>query len=173
MTIELGSDLKGSILDIGGGGEAVIGQVYGGRVTAIDNRREELDEAPDCCTKLLMDAEELSFPDGSFDNVTFFYTLMYMTEETQRRAIFEAARVLAPNGTLSIWDCDIGSAYPDPFIVDLDIRSGDKTIRTSYGIVKKDAQSSRSVLRILEDAGLSIVFLKEEDGQFYIRCGKY
>lgn len=73
MIINIDYDLKGSILDIGGGGEAIIGQMYGDRVTAIDNRQEELDEAPNCCTKLLMDAEKLSFFDGSFDNVTFFY----------------------------------------------------------------------------------------------------
>ena len=77
MIINIDYDLKGSILDIGGGGEAIIGQMYGDKVTAIDNRQEELDEAPNCCTKLLMDAEKLSFFDGSFDNVTFFYTLMY------------------------------------------------------------------------------------------------
>lgn len=87
MTIEIKEKLDGSILDIGGGGEAVIGQIYKDRVTAIDNRQEELDEAPDCCIKQLMDATELLFPDNSFDNVTFFYTLMYMTEETQRKSI--------------------------------------------------------------------------------------
>ncbi len=56
MIIEIDSNLKGSILDIGGGGEAVIGQMYGNRVIAIDNSQEEIDEAPDCCTTLLMDA---------------------------------------------------------------------------------------------------------------------
>ena len=110
MIINIDYDLKGSILDIGGGGEAIIGQVYGDRVTAIDNRQEELDEAPNCCTKLLMDAEKLSFFDGSFDNVTFFYTLMYMSEETQRKAIFEATRVLKTGGIMCIWDCAISSA---------------------------------------------------------------
>ena len=74
MTIEIKEKLTGSILDIGGGGEAVIGQIYKDRVTAIDNCKEELEEAPDCCSKQLMDATELSFPDDSFDNVTFFYT---------------------------------------------------------------------------------------------------
>ena len=51
MVVEINSDLKGSILDIGGGGEAVIGLIYGNRVTAIDNCQEEIDEAPDCCTR--------------------------------------------------------------------------------------------------------------------------
>ena len=50
------SELKGTILDIGGGGEGIIGRVYGQQVTAIDNRQEELDGAPDNGHKLLMDA---------------------------------------------------------------------------------------------------------------------
>lgn len=111
MTIEIKEKLDGSILDIGGGGEAVIGQIYKDRVTAIDNRQEELDEAPDCCIKQLMDATELLFPDNSFDNVTFFYTLMYMTEETQRKSICEAARVLKAGKMMNIWDCDIRCTY--------------------------------------------------------------
>ena len=172
MTVEMKSDLNGSILDIGGGGEAVIGQIYGGRVTAVDNCQEELDGAPDCCTKLLADAEELPFPDASFDNVTFFYTLMYMTKETQGKAIGEGARVLKDGGTMCVWDCSILSAYPDPFVVELDIRTVNQMIRTSYGIVKRDAQSSDSIRRLLEDAGLHIVSLKEEDGQFRFRCRK-
>ena len=44
MTIEIKETLTGSILDIGGGGEAVIGQIYKDRVTAIDNCEEELEE---------------------------------------------------------------------------------------------------------------------------------
>ena len=172
MVVEINSDLKGSILDIGGGGEAVIGQIYGNRVTAIDNCQEEIDEAPDCCTKLLMDARKLSFHDGSFDNVTFFYTLMYMTKETQRKAICEAARVLKAKGKMCIWDCTILSAYPDPFVVDLDIQTVNKRIHTSYGIVKQDTQSSDSVSQLLKDAGLHIISLNAEGGQFSIQCIK-
>lgn len=56
MTIEIKETLTGSILDIGGGGEAVIGQIYKDRVTAIDNCEEELEEAPDCCSKQLTGA---------------------------------------------------------------------------------------------------------------------
>ena len=172
MTIEIKENLDGSILDIGGGGEAVIGQIYKDRVTAIDNRQEELDEAPDCCRKQLMDATELLFPDNSFDNVTFFYTLMYMTEETQRKSICEAVRVLKAGKLMNIWDCDIRSAYPEPFIVDLDIRNDNHTIHTGYGIVKKDTQSSDSIIHILEQAGLSIECFQKKDGQFHIQCKK-
>ena len=172
MTIEIKENLIGSILDIGGGGEAVIGQIYKDRVTAIDNCKEELEEAPDCCSKQLMDATELSFPDDSFDNVTFFYTLMYMTAENQQKSICEAARVLRTGKQMYIWDCDIRSAYPEPFMIDLDIRIGNRKIHTTYGIVKKDAQSLDSVVHLLKDAELRIESLQKNDGQFYIRCKK-
>ena len=45
--IILEHELEGSILDIGGGGEGTIGRLYGTQVIAIDNRQEELDEAPE------------------------------------------------------------------------------------------------------------------------------
>ena len=89
MKITLKKELTGSILDIGGGGEGIIGRLYGSRVTAIDNRQEELDEAPDTCTKLCMDATTLAFADESFDAVTAFYSLLFMTAGEQERAIAE------------------------------------------------------------------------------------
>lgn len=172
MKIEIEASLIGSILDIGGGGEAVIGQIYGHRVIAIDNMQEELDEAPNCCQKQLMDAVNMSFADQSFDNVTFFYSLMYMTEETQQKAINEAARVLKKDGIACIWDSDIQSAYPDPFSVDLDICSGQIAVHTSYGIVKDESQDSVTILRFLKQANLSVESLQEANGHFYIQCRK-
>ena len=59
MKIILKKELSGRILDIGGGGEAVIGRLYREQVTAIDNRQEELDEAPSGFEKVLMDATDL------------------------------------------------------------------------------------------------------------------
>ena len=51
MKLQLERTLTGRILDIGGGGECVMGRLYGARVTAIDHSREELDEAPNVCEK--------------------------------------------------------------------------------------------------------------------------
>ena len=45
-TLWLTQALTGSILDVGGGGEGIIGRRYGPAVTVIDNCQEELDEAP-------------------------------------------------------------------------------------------------------------------------------
>lgn len=83
MKLSLQKDLAGPILDLGGGGEGVIGLIYGGQVTAIDNRQEELDEAPEGPVKLVMDAAALAFADGSFQTVTAFFSLMYMDRATQ------------------------------------------------------------------------------------------
>lgn len=171
--IEIKANLVGTILDIGGGGEAVIGQIYGNKVLAIDIIQEELDEAPDCCQKQLMDATNLQFADESFDNVTFFYSLMYMTEDVQRKSIQEAVRVLKCGGNICIWDSDIDSAYPEPFVVNLDICSGDSAIHTSYGIIKQGKQSSESILQFLKNAGISVGLFQKENGQFYIECKKY
>ena len=52
--IILRKELKGSILDIGGGGEAFIGRTYGEQVVAIDHSQEELDEAPSGFKKILI-----------------------------------------------------------------------------------------------------------------------
>ena len=54
MTILLSKSIAGKILDIGGG-EGVIGRLYGKQVVAIDKRQDELDEAPGGFQKLLMD----------------------------------------------------------------------------------------------------------------------
>ena len=172
MTVEIRKDITGSILDIGGGGECVIGRIFGAQATAIDSSQDELDEAPDCCEKLLMDAAALSFADDSFDNAAFFYSLMFMNSDTQRKAIAEAVRVLKPGGKLYVWDCDIVSAYPDPFTVDLDIVSDQLSVHTTYGIIKDGKQDSNTILRYLADAGLDTVHIEKKNGQFFIRCLK-
>jgi len=112
-TLWLTQELTGSILDVGGGGEGVIGRLYGPSVTIIDHCQEELDEAPCSCPKLLMDAASLAFTDASFENVTFFYSLMYMNRPVQKAALVEAVRVLKPGGRLLLWDCEIACAYPE------------------------------------------------------------
>lgn len=166
--IELRKELSGRILDIGGGGEGIIGRLYRDQVIAIDNRQEELDEAPDGFEKVLMDATDLKFEDASFDHATFFFTLMFMGSDEQRGAIAEAARVLKPGGELHIWDCDIVSAYPEPFCVDVDIRLPKEEIHTTYGIGKLDRQSMESISSLCVDAGLTPIRKASEENSFHL-----
>ena len=164
--IHLERPLVGRILDIGGGGEGIIGRVYGQSVTAIDCRQEELDEAPDCCTKLCMDAAQLQFGNGSFDHATFFFSLLYMDTDTQQKAICEAARVLRPGGTITIWDCAVASAYPKPFLIELEIGANGEQVHTTYGVVKQGTQSADAFLGMCRAAGLTLR-AREENGNTF------
>ncbi len=165
-------ELNGRILDIGGGGEGIIGRLYGNQVTAIDQYQEELEEFPDCCEKVQMDAANLLYQDGFFDHVTFFYSLMYMDEVTQRQALREAARVCKKGGKILVWDCQIESAYPQPFLTELTIHLPGQTITTTYGIVKLGKQSLETLTDICRQCGLDIVFTNRKDGHFHIACKK-
>ena len=172
--LKLGKDLSGSILDLGGGGEGIIGRIYRDQVTAIDNRQEELDEAPDGpAAKLLMDAAVLAFPDCAFQHVTAFFSFMYMSHGTQARAISEAARVLYPGGSLHIWDADISTAFPAPFLAELEIDAAGDMVRTTYGVIDPDArQNSAHFIALCQTAGLHLADCREWDGVFYLRFVK-
>lgn len=71
----------GWILDIGGGGEGIIGRLKGSQVVAIDLFAWGMRRTPPGPLKLVMDAADLKFIDGSFGTVTSFFTLMYMNPE--------------------------------------------------------------------------------------------
>lgn len=172
MKISLKKELEGSILDIGGGGEGVIGQIYGKQVIAIDNRQEELEETVGECEKRLMDATNLQFETAAFDHVTSFFTLMYMDKASQKQAINEAVRVLKPGGLLHIWDTDIESAYPEPFLVELDIDAAGKQIQTTYGIGKSDGQDMDFFISLCEADGMMLMEQKSDSGYFYLKLKK-
>lgn len=142
MHITLKKEITGSVLDVGGGGEGVIGRVYKEQVTAIDNEQQELDEAPDCCRKVLMDARSLEFQNESFENATDFYSFMYMSTDTKEKAVSEISRVLKPGGRLYIWDAEVVSAEKEPFLADLYIDAAGEKIQTTYGIMGDDIAQS-------------------------------
>lgn len=171
-TLWLTQELTGSILDVGGGGEGVIGRLYGPSVTIIDHCQEELDEAPCSCRKLRMDASSLSFAGASFENVTFFYSLMYMNRPVQSAAIAEAVRVLKPGGRLLLWDCEIACAYPEPFLAELDVRWAQERVCTTYGVVKSDPQSMEDFLNLCRGNGLTLLKTETASGHFYLEFRK-
>ncbi len=90
---------EGLILDIGSGGQGVIGRLKGEQVIAIDPNKLELQGAADGPLKIIMDATDLKFLDESFNTVTSFYTLMYIKEEESHKQVFgEVYRVLKQGG---------------------------------------------------------------------------
>src|SRR5579864_4997675 len=64
---------SGYILDIGGGGEGIIGLMKPSQVIAIDLSKQELEDAPAGPLKIIMDATDLKFLDTSFDTATAFF----------------------------------------------------------------------------------------------------
>lgn len=133
---------------------------------------QELDEAPCSCRKLRMDASSLSFAGASFENVTFFYSLMYMNRPVQSAALADAVRVLKPGGRLLLWDCEITSAYPEPFLAELDIRWAQERICTTYGVVKSDPQSMEDFLNLCRGNGLTLLKAETASGHFYLEFRK-
>lgn len=171
IEIVLNKAINGSILDIGGGGEGVIGRIYQSKVTAIDNRQDELDEAPEGFVKLLMDACSLEFSNDTFDNVTLFYTLMYIEKEQHNKVIQEAYRVLENGGDLYIWDANIIEA--NPFLVHLNIDANGSIVNTTYGIYKENAfQDDKYFKSICENVGFNLVEEFIDNNQFYLRFKK-
>jgi SAM-dependent methyltransferase len=92
---------EGVILDIGGGGEGVIGQLNGLQVVDIDER-EPLD-APPGPLKLVMDARKLTFVPDSFNTANVFFTFMYIKGPDRETVLQQIRRVLKPGGRLLIW----------------------------------------------------------------------
>ncbi len=128
----------GFILDIGGGGEGIIGLLKGQEVIALDLRKEELEEAPPGPLKIVMDAKELQFLDGAFGTATAFFSLMYLkSREDQQKVLAEVFRVLRSGGQFLIWDASVPQRpegeESDIYVVMLSVSVADQTIGTGYG----------------------------------------
>lgn len=155
------------ILDIGGGGEGYIGQLYGNKVVAIDKSKSELEETQNEALKIVMDGTQLTFLDSSFEVVTLFYSLMYMDENTKKDVLKEAVRVLKENGIVDIWDMHIpvyDGSDKDIIIGRLKVNCDGEITETGYGVIMENRQQSLETLQmLLEDLGLSKRICKASD----------
>ncbi|MBM7614337.1 class I SAM-dependent methyltransferase [Alkaliphilus hydrothermalis] len=160
------------ILDIGGGGEGVIGLCYGKNVVAIDPRKDELEEAPDGPLKIVMDARELSFLENSFDAVTSFFTLMYISKKEHEKVFNEIYNVLKKDGEFVLWDTIIpkyDGDGKDIFVIQLEIITPAKLLKTGYGVSRKDTeQDIEYFVKLGQKIGFNVIKREKQDQIFKI-----
>jgi len=167
----------GLVLDIGGGGEGVIGRLKGKQVVAIDIRLNELVETIDGPLKVVMDARTLTFKDGSFTTATAFFSLMYMkTRKDHQTVMSEAWRVLKPGGHLHLWDVDL-TKLPDTkkgfYLVRLHYRVGDFEKGTGYGMKwPVEPGSEEYYLQLAKEAGFQLLTVERNKHIFYLVFSK-
>ena len=168
---------SGLILDIGGGGEGIIGQLMGRQVVAIDLLRQELEDAPaGPLIKIVMDARELKFLDATFPDVTIFFTMMYIKEVDHPQVLAEAYRVLAPGGRLRLWDVVFGlrpATGQDIGLVPLLIHLPDRDVNTGYGNRwPAEPHDEAYYARIAEAAGFRVAARRTEHNWCYLEMIK-
>lgn len=166
-------ETKGWILDIGGGGEGIIGQLNGRQVVAIDTSREELEETQNDALKVVMDAADLRFLSASFDRCTAFFSLMYIPTDRRLTVFQEVYRVLKPLGEFLLWDVTVMQAETDCnlFVLPLEIRLPAKTVETGYG-VRWQKQEMEGFLELAKQVGFEHIDTWKKGAIFHIRLRK-
>jgi len=169
-------ELSGRILDIGGGGEAIIGLLKGENVVVIDRRESELKDAPHGnYLQIIMDAKELKFLDETFDTATAFFTLMYIPLENHQIIFQEIHRVLKKGGEFVIWDFPIPKRDKDEkefYGLMLEVKIRDTKISTGYATKWVKEQDLEYYGKLGASNGFSVVEKHPIDGMFYIRFKK-
>ena len=178
QTVQVADSFRDSdlILDLGGGGEGVIGQLRGRQVIAVDLRKDELDEAPDGPIKIVADARNLPFPDNAFEAATAFFFLLYVRDSDREAVLREAYRVLAPSGRLYVWDAVIpppGEHAARLFVIPVCARLPEQTIRTAYGVSWRDREmSAESITALARIVGFRVLSSTTSGHTFYLVLSK-
>lgn len=171
-------ELNGRILDIGGGGEGVIGQLKGSSVVAIDLRKSELEESFEAgdreSLKIIMDGKDLKFLDKTFDTVTAFFSLMYIPKSDHEQILKEIYRVLIENGEFILWDPVIPKKTKNKriFAIPIKIQIKGKKIVTGYGTRWNKEQNLEYFIDLARKVGFKISEQKLEEEYFFLRLKK-
>jgi SAM-dependent methyltransferase len=169
-------DAEGYILDIGGGGEGIIGLLKGPQVIAIDINKRELEEAPPGPLKIVMDARDLKFLDQSFRTATVFFTFMYIKNSDHQEVFEELHRVLEPGGRLLIWDVVFPKRMDEKkevAIFPLKIKLPEKDISTGYGVNWPEKERGLShYIQLAENIGFAVDAQKDHGSWFFLELKK-
>jgi len=170
-------EASGYVLDVGGGGEGIIGVLKGDQVVAIDLRKSELEEAPDGPLKIVVDAREMVFLDRTFDTATAFFSLMYLKSTPDYQKVFaEVFRVLKPGGQFLVWDASIARpAETDKpsYVILLRVLVKDQEIETGYGQPwPEEPHNAASYINLAEEAQFRLAKEREDGRLFFLELQK-
>jgi len=164
------------ILDIGAGGDGIIELLKGRQVVGIDRNKKELEGTSNEALKIIMDACDLMFLDGTFATATAFYTLMYIPWENLDTVFSEASRVLKPQGQFLIWDAHVKVPPSEKdkkyFLTQMTVDFPDgKTVESGYGYLIRN-QSVDDFVKIAKSNGFSVVEKEKGECDFFLRLRK-
>ena len=172
-------DLNERVLDIGGGGEGVIGQLMDDKVVSIDLRRSELEEAVEAgdnrSLKIIMDAKDLKFLDESFSTITAFFSLMYMPKTDHKQIFTEIYRVLKKQGEFLLWELNVPenlNKKKNIYAVPITIQIKHKKVKTGYGVHWNKTQDITYFLELAKSIGFEVIEQKKKDQTFFLRLKK-
>jgi ubiquinone/menaquinone biosynthesis C-methylase UbiE len=168
---------KAPILDIGGGGWGVIGQLKGQQVVAIDISDKELREAPPGpFVKIVMDARKLQFLDNAFPTATVFFTFMFMAPADHEQVFRELRRVLIPGGRLLIWDAvlpKLADAQKKYATIPITFKLPGKEINAGYATyLVPGGQGLAHFEELAVKTGFAVVSKKTSQGWFFLELSK-
>jgi ubiquinone/menaquinone biosynthesis C-methylase UbiE len=168
---------EGYILDVGGGGEGIIGILKGERVVAVDPHKSELEEAPAGPLKIIMDATHLQFLDATFGAATAFFSLMYVRETCDLQKVFgEVFRVLRPGAPFLIWDVLVPKRVDerkDLCGIRLSVQVAGREICTGYGQPwPRQKRTTAFYLDLARKAGFRVVEQKTNRRVLFMRLQK-
>ena len=166
----------GRVLDIGGGGEGIIGRIVGERVVAIDHHRRELEEAPPGPIKIVMDARDLDFLDETFGTVTAFFSLMYIRGSDHSQVFAEAFRTIVPGGRFLIWDLVLPQCLDETkriAAIPLKVKLPAGEVETTYGARWPDWNQDLVYYALLaEQTGFEIVERRDDGRTLFLDLKK-
>jgi ubiquinone/menaquinone biosynthesis C-methylase UbiE len=170
-------DNKGGwILDVGGGGEGIIGLLKGRDVVAIDMLKDELTETSNDALKVVMDARDLQFTDESFAVATVYFTFMYIPEEDFEVILKEIWRVLKHGGEVLVWDVVLRippeERETDKFVIILKtIFPNGQVNETGYGgkLRERDADS---ILKPALKVGFKLLEQRIDEYHYFVKLEK-
>lgn len=174
QTIEIKEIPTGSVIDIGGGGEGVIGQIGGKRITSIDKLQSELEEARRLAPEAKMvvaDATALPFQEAEFDNATSFFSGMYMTNEDKIKVLKETLRVIKSEGELWYWDANVQTDKPKFVISMTYVLPNGEAKNTGYGCKSKE-QPMDLVVEMMNKVGFIVETFENQKYWYFIKARK-